>query len=291
MTERRRSPLVLVALAALAVTGITACGGDDTTEVTAPGAGLEHVHGLGIDPGDGTLYAATHFGLFRIPENGEARRVGDSYQDTMGFTVVGAEHFLGSGHPDLQDVELPPLLGLIESTDGGRRWEPISLLGEADFHALVARHGLVYGYDATNERFMVSSDRRSWESRSSPPGLVSFAVDPTDADHILATTTAGLIASADGGRAWDAVAAPPLALVSWAADGKLAAVGPGGLVFVSNDGGASWAAVGELPGSPEAFLAIDGRAFVAAVTEKGLYRSRDGGVTWKLEYRDPAREV
>jgi hypothetical protein len=28
-----------------------------------------------------------------------AARVADIYQDTMGFTVIGPDHFLGSGHP------------------------------------------------------------------------------------------------------------------------------------------------------------------------------------------------
>jgi hypothetical protein len=63
-----------------------------------------------------------------------AERVGDSYQDTMGFTVVGPNRFLGSGHPATDD--LPPLLGLIESTDAGKTWEHVSLLGEADSHVL-----------------------------------------------------------------------------------------------------------------------------------------------------------
>jgi hypothetical protein len=81
----------------------------------------------------------------------------------MGFTVVGPDHFLGSGHPDVRDKQLydlqrRPLLGLVESRDADRNWQPLSLLGEADFHALRVAHGLVYGYDATRQRFMVSAD-------------------------------------------------------------------------------------------------------------------------------------
>jgi hypothetical protein len=41
----------------------------------SPDIGFEHVHGLGVDPADGMLYAATHYGLFRVPEVGEAERV------------------------------------------------------------------------------------------------------------------------------------------------------------------------------------------------------------------------
>lgn len=44
-----------------------------------------------VDPADGVLYAATHYGLFRIPETGPATRGAGRLQDTMGPTVVGPE--------------------------------------------------------------------------------------------------------------------------------------------------------------------------------------------------------
>ena len=64
---------------------------------------MVHVHGLGVDPGDGMLYAATHSGLFKIPEQGEAERVANRAQDTMGFSIVGPGRFIGSG----PDVDAP----------------------------------------------------------------------------------------------------------------------------------------------------------------------------------------
>jgi hypothetical protein len=64
-----------------------------------------------------------------------------------------------SATPKLYDPNKRPLLGLIQSRDAGRSWRPLSLLREADFHALQVAHGLVYGYDATGQRFMVSDDR------------------------------------------------------------------------------------------------------------------------------------
>jgi photosystem II stability/assembly factor-like uncharacterized protein len=281
----RTAVIGLIAALGLAV---ASCGDEDEERSAASEPGVHHVHGLGIDPEGGSLYAATHYGLFRIPATGAARRVGDSYQDTMGFTVVGPQHFLGSGHPDLQDPGLPPLLGLIESRDAGRNWQPVSLLGEADFHALSFRHDTVYGYDATNERFMVSGDRRSWDLRSQLPGLVSFAVDPVGPDHVLATTSSGMIESRDGGRTWGPVPAPPVAFLSWADDGTLAGAGAAADVYASADGGATWSEVGTLPGLPEALLAVDGQTLVAAVQELGIYESRDGGRNWQLRYRDPA---
>ena len=80
---------------------------------------IGHVHGLlGIDPADGTLYAAGHFGVFRIDEDGIATRIADRWQDTMAFTVTGPGTFLASGHPDVRE-NLPPHLGL--HNGGGHR--------------------------------------------------------------------------------------------------------------------------------------------------------------------------
>jgi hypothetical protein len=45
-------------------------------------------------------------------------------------------------------------------------WQPLSLLGEADFHSPQVAHGLVYGYDSTGGRFMVSANRKTFEPRS-----------------------------------------------------------------------------------------------------------------------------
>lgn len=122
-------------------------GGDAAGFASRPDPGVVHVHGLGLNPKDGSLFAATHTGLFRITE-GRAERVGNRYQDTMGFTVVGPDRFLGSGHPELRDYtsgKLPGLLGLIESKDAGRSWKPQPLLGEADFHILAFAHGRFTG--------------------------------------------------------------------------------------------------------------------------------------------------
>ena len=52
-----------------------------------PEPGVVHVHGLGVDPGDGTLYAATHSGLFRLPASGKpAQRV--AMRLTAGSTAM-----------------------------------------------------------------------------------------------------------------------------------------------------------------------------------------------------------
>lgn len=146
MLQRTRAA-ALVAV----VMGLAACSAQEKNVVSSglaalPGAdpGLAHVHAVGVDPGDGTLYAASHLGVFRVPASGDAVRIANRYQDTMGFTVIGQSHFLGSGHPDLRE-DLPSHLGLIESTDGGQTWQSLSLSGQADFHALRVTGDRIYG--------------------------------------------------------------------------------------------------------------------------------------------------
>lgn len=292
---RRPRALIVASVAAVAalvavVWAVQRNSDHDDHVVSQDDPGVTHVHGLGVDPADGTLYAATHHGVFRIPEQGQATRVADRFQDTMGFTVTGPNRFLASGHPDFADKELfqegrDPHLGLIQSTDAGQTWKALSLLGEADFHALAAAHGRIYGYSATSGEFMVSPDGKAWDRRSSI-GLVSFAVDPDDPEHLVATTQTGLVASTDGGRNWQPIAGPPLAFLSW--DGKrgLWGAGPDGAVHRSVDKGSTWEPQGRLPGTPEALL-VDGAGLYAAVSEEGIFRSDDGGRTWQLRYRDP----
>ena len=252
--------------------------------------GVVHVHGLGVDPGDGMLYAATHSGLFRLPEQGTPERVANRAQDTMGFSVVGPGTFIGSGHPDLrEDPVRPPLLGLIVSTDRGETWERKSLRGKADFHALTAAHGKVYGYDATSQTFMVSEDQERWDRRSQLP-LADFAVDPASPDVVLATTQEGLARSTDGGRSWQAVAgAPGLFALSWAPSGVLYGVTPDGTVQRSPDGGLTWGRRGSVGGQPEAVTldVRDGKELLyVAAADRGILVSGDQGRTFTTRYAE-----
>lgn len=281
------------AAALTAVLAIAGCSGDDGTTDGQPAIdladdpGVAHVHGLGVDPADGVLYAATHFGLFALPEEGRATRIAGRFQDTMGFTVVGPNTFLGSGHPDIQkDPELPPRLGLIRSTDAAETWESVSLSGEADFHALRSAGGSVYGWDAGSSRLMLSADGgKTWEIRSTL-ALRDFVVSAADSDVLLATTEKGLVRSGDGGRTFTAVPdAPVLAVLAWRRSDEVYGVDPSGIVHASADGGRSWEERGSLGGEPEALAAHD-QDLYAAATGRGVLASSDGGRTWTVRYSE-----
>lgn len=244
-----------------------------------PHADLEHIHGLGVNPGDGELYAGSHHGVFRIPGKGEPEQVAGRTQDFMGFTIVGPDHFLASGHPGPDDPDQPPHLGLIESTDGAETWTTRSLSGEVDFHALEARHDLVYGYDSQTGRLMVSADKKDWDRRAQLT-LADIAVSPDHPDVVLATTQDGPARSSDGGRTFTPINdAPLLVLLDWPAGKRLVGVAPDGAVHASADGGVTWTARGNVPGRPAA-LTTNGAADVYVATESGIHRSTDGGKTF-----------
>lgn len=283
-----RSWIIVPVIALLA-----GCGGTDQNgeEVAFEGVPLEqqdpgpvHVHGLGINSSDGALFIATHTGLFRVaPGKAQAKRVGDSKQDTMGFSVAGPNRFIGSGHPDVR-TDLPPLLGLIESRDAGRTWEPISLLGEADFHVLRAAGSQVYGFDETNARLLVSSDRgRTWAERDVPEPLVDLAPLPGKPTTVVASGSA-LYRSTDAGRSWT-VLGDAAGYLAWPAENRLYRVAGDGRVQLSGDRGKTWVRLGSIGGKPAAFLAVSSTELYAALHDGAIVSSRDGGRTWSIRSR------
>ena len=257
-------------------------------EPTVAGPAPVHVHGMGLNPADRALLIATHTGLFRLePDAQRAERVGDCYQDTMGFAVAGPNHFLGSGHPDVRD-KLPPLLGLIESRDGGKTWTPISLLGEVDFHALRVRSERIVGYDATGGRVMVSDNRgRSWRSSRPPEPLLDLVVDPGAADQLLAAGESRLFVSPNSGRTWSP-REQGTGLLAWPRRDRLYLLDGGGQLWLSRDGARRWQSRGRIGGRAAALLAVTAETLYAATHDGEIKRSFDGGESWTMLSFDPS---
>ena len=277
-------PLGAAAVSALVLAGCgadPAAGGAGETHADGGDISLEHLHGLGVDPADNTLYAGTHHGLVRISPDGELTRVADRVQDFMGFTVVGAEHYLASGHPGAgQDG--PGNLGLIETTDGAQTWRTMSLAGEADFHVLDAAGGMIYGY--SGGRLLVSEDGVEWADRG-PMRMADLAVDPADPERMLATTERGLVVSENAGNSFtEVLGAPLLVLVDIDDGGAAVGVAPDGTVVASADGGRTWAERGTVGGAPAA-LTVQGDQVYAAV-DGTVLASADGGETFIELYRE-----
>ncbi|QJY47815.1 F510_1955 family glycosylhydrolase [Pseudonocardia broussonetiae] len=275
--------LALGAAAAILLAGCSAGTGSEGHGAGQPGVGsaglpYEHVHGLGIDPADDTVFVATHDGLFRSSPGGALERADSTGRDLMGFTITGPGAFLSSGHPGPGEQVANPL-GVVESTDAGATWTALGLAGQVDFHALEAVPGAVYGYDATNRVLRASTDGgHSWDTRVALAAL-DIAADPADPTVILATVQGGVAASRDGGRIFTAPTGPALAYLSWAPTGTVYGIGLDGALFASTTGGAGWQQVGVVPGGRPQALTATGATLLAA-TAGGVYRSDDDGATF-----------
>lgn len=271
----------MVALAALA-----GCGDRATQGTAGDDAGPIHVHGLGINPVDNALFVATHTGLFRAADGEtKATRVADRFQDTMGFAVVGPNHFLGSGHPDLRE-KLPPYLGLIESRNAGRSWEALSLQGKVDFHVLEARGRRIYGYGSDFEtrrpRFLTSTDGgRSWARLRAPGELLSLVISPDNPHKLMAAGERHVYFSRDSGRSWSQLKTPAVGLLAWNADGVFLADSDG-RVWRSARDAPSWKVVGSVGGPPAAFEGSKPHELVIALHDGLIKRSANAGRSWSI---------
>ena len=273
-----------IALVALAVAASTAaCGVDDEAgpagnEEQAASGSLPsaHIHGVGVNPTDGEVYLASHDGLFRLHELGAGEgdwQLVSPAIDLMGFAIAGPDHFYASGHPG-PGVDLPDPVGLIESTDGGSTWEPLSRQGQSDFHTMTVSDGGVLGFDGA---LRTTADGGTWEDGAIPADPYSLAAD-AGGRTVLATTQQGVLRSSDGGSTWSTVQdGPLLQVLDWTPDAStVVGVGPQGDVWSSDDGGREWERVGEVGAQPQAVAAEDG-ARVLVVTEDTLLQSTDGG--------------
>ncbi|MCF7552660.1 F510_1955 family glycosylhydrolase [Pseudonocardia sp. WMMC193] len=281
---------VAVAVAVVAACGRPAQPGPGPV-VASPGNAVSgHLHGLGIDPGDGLVYVATHRGLVRLEPDG-AEAVGDSRHDLMGFAITGPGQFLASGHPGEphEDPAGPASsLGLVRSIDGGRSWTEVSLAGAADLHAITVAGSVVYGWDSLTATVQASHDGgRTWEPRSRG-SLADLAVDPTDPRHLWATTPEGPAESRDGGHTFTLMApipvmSGPLVFVETVPD--LHGDREPDLVGVDTSGrvwgryGDGWRVSGELGAAPTALAVVGPDRYLAATTE-AVVSSEDAGRTW-----------
>lgn len=277
--------LSLMALVALPVTSLVTFAiwppgqtADPESSLT-PDPGMSHVHGLGSNPSDGTIYVATHSGVFRLAAGAEPERVAQRYQDTMGFTVAGPDTFLASGHPDPAEQGFPLPLGLIESTDAADTWQEKSLGGTADLHALdVGPGGVVIAFDAISGQTMISVDKESWQVVADE-AVLDIAANPTRPKAFMSTTPRGeLIYFDEFGTRVARPSAPPMERVDWPTADLLIGAAADGSLYRSRDSGYSWERVGRPLGVPQAIDVSESGWIVA--TEDELLRSVDEGQTW-----------
>lgn len=265
-------------LLAAVLAGVSACGGGDAQNRPSSESDqvIGHVHGIGVDPADGRLFIAGHFGVFTV-EGGRPTRVADRWQDTMAFTIAGPSNFLGSGHPDLREKDLPTSLGLIESNDAAESWESVSLPG-VDFHALEVTPSRVYGYNSTDGTLMTTTDRKRWTTVRSA-SYVDLASIPQEPKQVLATTDRLELVTVDLDGSERLLQAPPLAWIDGELNGRLVGASADGKVFTAEDKDGPWVSAGRVPGEVGAIDVSPDAWYVA--TDQNIFKSVDSGRSWR----------
>ncbi len=270
-----------------------------TTGSSLSRADISHLHALVFDEQDRALLAATHTGVWALPDptappGGDAapaQRIGSGTQDTMGLALAPDGALLASGHPgpgEAPDLATPNL-GLIRSTDGAQTWEPVSLGGEVDFHALAATDNAgaerIAGLDSGSSTVMLSNDAgRTWD-RGATIAAHDLAFLADDPDRILATTPEGLQLSQDAGQTFSVLDdAPLLVFVDTQANGDIIGIDTSGLVWTATASATDWQSHGTASGGAlEAMTTApdpDGTATLVIATEQRVMASPDLGATW-----------
>ncbi|QTF92859.1 hypothetical protein [Halomonas sp. BM-2019] len=247
-----------------------------------------HLHGLAFDRADRErIWLATHHGFHVVGVDGLVRQVSEERHDFMGFTPhpADAEMFFASGHPARGGN-----LGVMVSTDGGKRWEQRSpgVDGPVDFHQLTVSEAdpdVLYG--AFAGQLQVSRDGgHRWEVQGrAPDGLIALAASSRDPEHLYAATQDGLLLSPDGGQRWRPVHPErrPVSLVV-AQDGRLHAFMLGVGLMTAEEASRDWEVVKR--GWDERYLlhlAVDPtnpERLVASDDEGRLLLSDNGGRDW-----------
>ncbi len=261
------------------------------TQGGGSGGGSPYVGSLAVDPRSGTLIIGTGTGLFRL-ENGakraepfEGRLTAPQGKASISANMVlrfrAPDRLVASGHPG-GGSRVPEDLGLIESSDGGATWKPVSLLGEEDLHALDVQGDVVVGQPVEEARLLVSEDAgRSFAERTPPELPTDVDLDPAAPRTMVVTTQQGIYGSTDGGKSWRQRDVLTVEVhLAWARSGTLYRVEAGGVVRASDDGGKSWTDAGDAGGPPSA-VTVDpeGRLYVA-LAGAVIKRSDDGGRTF-----------
>ena len=267
-----------------------ACGGGSQEGYIAGADDLGHIHDLALGA-DGQLLVASHSGLYRIEDVRTARRIGEVH-DLMSMTVLPDGDLLASGHPNLRLEEfrvegLPPFLGLARSTDGGRNWDELDLLGEADFHALVPTVDGLYAAE-TSGNIWFQDPSTGWSTLGAVEAR-DLAIDPSNPQRQLAPDyDATVWLSSDGAASWaPSVEAPALIEIEWIDVDLILGVTDAGSVWSAENPAGPWIEIAAGPPDVETFYVDDSGSWWVTVHGGRISRSDDEGDSWTIAYSPP----
>jgi len=286
--------IVVGIAAAVALVSITVSNPDAESNGNSRSVFWRHIHGLGTDPADRSiLYIATH-GDFYQSVNGEPPvKVDEQRADYMAFNAppnVGMPLY-ASGHPSTGGN-----MGLVKSTDGGKRWQTVATILEppVDFHAMAVTKSdpnMIIGFDSAGRGLFKTVDAGlNWQKLDPPDYISTLAISPTDPDVIFAGTGKGIYQSNDGAGTWTQLEQYKGFLVfalTFDENGTLYASTDQFGLARSTDSGQSWNKV-NTPNLTIMSITTDVQnkvLYVAGYSPDGfqeVYRSLDDGNSWEL---------
>jgi hypothetical protein len=279
----------------LVLLAFAACGGDSQSENAASittGAAGKDVVSIAINPADGTLMAGSGPAFYRLkpgakaPETAAGNLSTPSGKGTLTRDVVvrfaADGTIIASGHSG--EAALPPVLGLVKSTDEGETWQSISGLGKADYHEIELAGNRIFALRNEDPGMIqISSDGgKTWATREAPSvaAPIDIAINPGDPEQWAVSTNQGTFISANGGkswRQWDTTFGPRIA---WAKPDALYLAGKDGKVSKSPAAGRTWQDVGTIGSGPRELTVSPKGELYASIAGGEIRRSTDGGATW-----------
>lgn len=240
--------------------------------------GTSDVHSLAFVDGDaGHLVFGHHGGVLESRDGGRTWQPLATTVDAMSLVAAADGSLVVAGH----DV-------LMASPDSGATWQGISAdLPSVDIHGFTldpADPSRMWAYLATGGLWESIDGGTTWSRVREDNVAFPLAVRGQNGTRLLGVDATGLVGSEDGGRTWSSLGEPPtypMTALAAAADGQtLYAGSPDGL-FTSADGGRTWRKLA-FAGLPMAIaVAADGSELAVVVQTTQLFRSVDGGMSWK----------
>jgi len=172
--------------------------------------------------------------------------------------------------------------GLFRSSDDGDSWQKLNVPNQGNFVHLVQHNSelLAVSYGA----LFRTSDGDVWSNEDGPPAFINAI--SSDGTTLFAATTSGIYISANAGVDWSLIAdvATQISMKSISVLGSLvwaSADSPNnGVLFRSNDTGASWTKV--LKGADWLTdIYIQGNDVYVNGPFTAIYKSQDNGGTWQ----------
>ncbi len=270
--------IAAVVAAVVAVVATRGGGGGST-----PSAGLPNTpdyHSLLVDPANAReLVLGTHNGLYVSTDGGRHWRSDAlSGNDAMNLARPSARTIWLAGHDVFK-----------KSSDGGATWSDVRPAGlpSLDIHGFAVdprEPRTLYAAVAGQGLYRSRDGGRSFAPVSSDVGgkVMALAVLP-DGRILAGDMRQGLLESSDGGASWKPTLRAQLMglAVNPREPKRVLAAGAG--IALSTDGGRSWRSVFDLADGvgPIAWSRSNPQVAYAVGFDRTLYRSGDGGVSWR----------